>query len=209
MVLLSQQLFLILTSYGLFPSFLSFTPPIFITYFQLHQRKSYAIPPLSIILIFMIFLLPFIHMDHIYPQFIRFSLIPFILVLFPYFSHPFPIKTHVLSTKTRNQVPPSSQIYFLLFIIVLTSEKLSFDFVLISDIILIILQTIQSCNLQSTFVAPFVVWCTDCSSFVLGLSHFRTDLRDSFDLLFPHYYLPLRSFVVYWFEDLFYIFSAI
>jgi hypothetical protein len=33
--------------------------------------------------------------------------------LIPIFSHPFPIKTHVLSTKTRNQVAPSSKIYFL------------------------------------------------------------------------------------------------
>jgi len=48
----------------------------------------------------------FIHMDHIYPWFIRLLLIPFSLVLFPYFSHPSPIKTHLFSTKTRNQVPP-------------------------------------------------------------------------------------------------------
>ena len=48
-------------------------------------KEIIYIPPLSIILIFMIFLLLFIDMGCIYPRFIIFSLIPFSLVLFPYF----------------------------------------------------------------------------------------------------------------------------
>jgi len=42
-------------------------------------------------------LLPFTHMDYICFRFIIFSFIPFSLVLFSPFSHPSPIKTHVLS----------------------------------------------------------------------------------------------------------------
>jgi len=60
-------------------------PNDFYHLFLVASKEIICKPPLSIILIFMIFLLPFIHMNHIYPRFITFSLVPFSLVLFPYF----------------------------------------------------------------------------------------------------------------------------
>jgi len=57
-----------------------------------------------------------------------------------------------------------------IFTIVFASKKLSFDIVLIFGLISIALQTVWSCDLQSSFVTPFVIWCTHHLSSVLVIS---------------------------------------
>jgi len=74
--------------------------------FLVASKETMCIPPLGIISILMIFYYSFIHMDYICFQFITSSLIPFGLVLFPYFSQSFSIKTHVLSTKKNQSSSP-------------------------------------------------------------------------------------------------------
>jgi len=57
-----------------------------------------------------------------------------------------------------------------IFTIVFASKKLSFDIVLIFGLISIASQTVWSCDLWSSFVTPFVIWCTHHSSSVLVIS---------------------------------------
>ena len=141
-------------------------------------------------------LLPFTHMGYICFRFIIFSFIPFSLVLFSPFSHPSPIKTHVLSfEKQAIQFPYRTDLFSTILRILLSSSSLSrlnLSIVLISNIVPIVLQSVRSynrviCNLVSLHPLSLVHYRLSSNHFC-----FRTDLRESFNLLLHHcYYLGI------------------
>jgi len=65
---------------------------------------------------------------------------------------------------------------------------------------------IWSCDLWITFVAPFIICCTHHLPSVLVISELILGILLTYS--HSHCYYLWDCFVVYWFEDLFYIFSA-
>ena len=86
-----------------------------------------------------------------------------------------------------------SQIYFLhlkiFFIIIFVFLKHSFTFIFISAIILTVFQIVWFCNLHLDLIAPFVAWCTPCSS---QFSLLELILGTLLTYSCLYYFIPLR-----------------
>jgi len=142
-------------------------------------------------------LLPFTHMGYICFRFIIFSFIPFSLVLFSPFSHPSPIKTHVLSfEKQAIQFPYRTDLFSTILRILLSSSSLSrlnLSIILTSDII----PCYRAYDLAIKFLCTLHRWCIIARLQVIFIS--RTDLREPFDLLLHHcYYLGIIVVLLVW-----------